>query len=195
MLISISYAFTIKRGPMVPISRNEQTMPFTFQPVTEKDLPLLYQWFQEPHVTQWWPVPKQEEDFFEHFLKRIRSKDTFPFMVLLNGKPIGYIQYYPLDISNNQWLPPMPSTTIGTDQFIGDPNYLGKGYGTHFLKAFIDYLTCTLAADITTIIVDPDPTNYAAIKCYEKVGFKHMGTYSAPWGPALLMRYDIQKST
>lgn len=61
----------------------------------------------------------------------------------------------------------------------------------YFIKEFSNYLTHTLQPNITTIIVDPEPTNYAAIKCYEKVGFKSMGTYTTPWGSALLMRYDV----
>jgi RimJ/RimL family protein N-acetyltransferase len=44
--------------------------------------------------------------------------------------------------------------------------------------------------DTLTIIVDPDPTNVAAIRCYETIGFKKLGEYQAPWGPALLMVYS-----
>jgi RimJ/RimL family protein N-acetyltransferase len=134
----------------------------------------------------------------EKFLAKIRSKNTFAYIVFLNDKPIAYIQYYHIDRTIDKagsWLPPeLPTTTVGTDQFIGDPAYVGKGYGTLFIKEFIDYLTHTLEPNITTIILDPDPANYAAIRCYEKVGFKSMGTYTTPGGhPALLMRYDVKK--
>ena len=190
-------------------------MPWTFKKIAEDDLPTLLAWFKEPHVQKWWPIPTQDE-VYAHFLKRIRSKDTFGYLALLEGVPIGYIQYYYIDPSEAKtgtYLPPdffsvvsSPASStklseglersertyriVGTDQFIGDPNYLHKGYGTQFIKAFIDYLR-TVEPHITTIIVDPEPTNLAAIHCYEKVGFKRVIEYDTPFGRALLMRYDI----
>jgi len=170
---------------------------FTFKRVTPEDLPTLYQWFKEPHVQQWWPVPKNDE-FFDFFLKRIRSKDTFAYLAMMDGTPIGYIQYYYIDRNNpkaGSWLPELPEATVGTDQFIGDPAYIGKGYGTQMVKAFIQYLTHILEPHITTVIVDPDPANHAAIRCYEKVGFKKELVYTVSGGQHLLMRCDICKST
>lgn len=165
----------------------------TFRKVTQTDIPLLSRWFRKPHVAAWWPVPETNE-FFENFLARIRSKNTIPFLVYSNQTPIGYIQYYHIDRTIEKagsWLPAeLPKTTIGTDQFIGEEDYLNKGYGTLFIKEFIKQLP-VWAPEITTIIVDPEPENAAAIRCYEKVGFTRMGIYQAPWGPALLMQYMI----
>ncbi|MBA2307335.1 GNAT family N-acetyltransferase [Candidatus Dependentiae bacterium] len=165
----------------------------TFKEVTAENLPLLFQWFKQSYVQQWWPTP-QKDEFFANFLQRIRSKDTRPYLVFIDNKPIGYIQYYHIDRSlekSGAWLPELPEATVGTDQFIGDPDYLGKGYGTLFIKEFIKYLTNTLEPHITTIIVDPDPSNQAAIRCYEKVGFIVVGTFTTPHGLILLMRYDV----
>ncbi len=165
----------------------------SFKEVTAGDMPLVLSWFKEPHVRQWWPAP-EENELFENFLQRIRSKNTFPYMILVDGKSIGYIQYYYIDRSvqkAGEWLPPLPEATVGTDQFIGNPEYLGKGYGTVCIKEFITYLTHAVEPSITTFIVDPEPTNYAAIRCYEKVGFRQLGNYTTPFGPILLMRYDV----
>jgi RimJ/RimL family protein N-acetyltransferase len=144
----------------------EESTAFTFRKVCFDDIPLLLTWFKNSHIQQWWPTPEKDE-FFEHFLKRIRSKDTFAFLALLNGTPIGYIQYYYIDRSSKKagaWLPELPETTVGTDQFIGDPEYIGKGYGTAMIKDFIVYLTSTLEPHVTTIIVDPHPDNAQAIR-------------------------------
>jgi RimJ/RimL family protein N-acetyltransferase len=156
---------------------------------------LLDAWFKEPHVQKWWPVPDKEENILEHFLPRIRSKDACGFIVYKDSMPLGYVQYYPIDRKNPKtgaWLPieVTAQITLGIDQFIGDCSLLGKGLGTQFLKEFISYLAQNHAS-VAAIIVDPDSDNHAAIRCYEKVGFKKMGTYQAPWGPALLMRYTI----
>lgn len=41
------------------------------------------------------------------------------------------------------------------------------------------------------MILDPEPDNTAAIRCYEKVGFKKRGLFQATYGPALFMYYDL----
>ena len=170
-------------------------MHFTFKKIDKNDTPLLLTWFEQKHVKIWWPVPEKDETI-KQFLQRIRSKNTFGYIVKANKTPIGYIQYYYIDRKlekTGSWLPALPKTTIGTDQLIGNQKYTGKGYGTLFIKEFINYLH-KIEPNATTVIVDPDPTNFAAIRCYEKVGFKHVGIYETPWGPALLMRYDINES-
>lgn len=172
----------------------QKNQTFSFERVTATDLPLLLSWFKEPHVQEWWPTPEDNEDFFNQFLIKIRSKDTLPYLVFLNETPIGYIQYYHINRTIEKagsWLPELPATTVGIDQFIGNSQHIGKGYGTQFIKSFITYLTSHLESSITTIIVDPEPENLAAIRCYEKVGFSTVGIYETPYGPALLMRYDI----
>ncbi|MBU0569505.1 acetyltransferase, partial [Patescibacteria group bacterium] len=118
---------------------------FAFKPIKENDLSslqtLLNTWFQMPHVAKWWPVPRVGEDFFNSFLKRIRS-GTKPYLVLCNDFPIGYIQCYNVDLTTSTWLPKslLPGNLIGIDQFIGEPDYLGKGIGTLFIKEFVKSL-------------------------------------------------------
>lgn len=164
---------------------------FTFRQVEENDIPLLYKWFHEPHVSKWWPVPRESE-YFEQFLARIRSKGTTPYVGLYKGRPLGYVQCYPIGQKDRDWLPPLPEGTIGTDQFIGEPDCIGKGYGTAFLREFARFYA-KQEPGISTIIVDPDPTNEAAVRCYEKVGFKSRGVVNAPWGPAHIMQYDLKR--
>jgi RimJ/RimL family protein N-acetyltransferase len=175
-------------------NKSQSSTLFTFKKLTTDDWPLLLNWFKEPHVENWWPTP-QENELMKYFLEKIRSKNTFGFIVFFKKNPIGYIQYYYIDRTNKKtgsFLPSLPdATTVGIDQFIGDPDYLYKGYGTLFIKQFIKLLQ-KIEPTITTIIVDPDPTNNAAIRCYEKVGFIPINTYENPWGTSLIMRYDMK---
>jgi RimJ/RimL family protein N-acetyltransferase len=166
---------------------------FEFRKITDNDTPLMLEWFNEPLIQKWWPTPDEGQAIAD-FIQEIRSKNTFGYIVLLNKKPLGFIQYYhydPTSIRTGQLVPDLPKKTIGIDQFIGDPKSVGKGYGTQMLKEFIVYLR-TIEPTITTIILDPKPDNIAAIRCYEKVGFKRLGVHDTPWGPTLLMRYDIE---
>jgi len=163
---------------------------FDFKPVDKEDLPLLYTWFELPHVKQWWPTPEEHEDFFGAFLERVRTGLRDVCLVFCDGKPIGYIQSYSVDITVDTWLPALPGTgtIIGLDQFIGEPDYLYKGFGTLFIKEFIKRLIAQ-EKDVR-VIVDPEPENVVAIRCYEKVGFKKLGVYQAPWGSVVVMVYQ-----
>ena len=57
-----------------------------------------------------------------------------------------------------------------TDQFIGDPQYWGKGIGTNFMQMLVSYLFEEKNAN--AVILDPHTNNTRAICCYQKVGFK-----------------------
>lgn len=183
----------LAQAPQLIAEFVNQRLGFTFRSITEADLPMLWQWLAQSHVRQWWPEPDQEE-FIAKFLERIRSKETFGFVVSLDRRSMGYIQYYHIDFTNpktGSWLPKnLPQTTVGIDQLIGMVDLTGKGYGTKMIQAFL-YELKRQDSTITTVIVDPDPTNVAAIRCYERVGFRQVGKYPTAWGSALLMRYDF----
>lgn len=167
----------------------------TFKLVTQDDIPLLFTWFLQPHVHQWWAVPETQREFADYILEKVQGGNARAYMVLLDDAPLGYIQYYYLNPNleaDEAWLPKLPEHTVGIDQLIGDKNMLGKGYGTLFIAQFITYLSTVVDPKITTVIADPDAENYGAVKCYEKVGFVNMGVYNAGWGSAALMRYDIK---
>ena len=57
--------------------------------------------------------------------------------------------------------------------FIGDCNYLGKGYGTEVLKALVKYGFDHLL--LNNIMLKLVSFNERAFKCYKKVGFKEFG--------------------
>ncbi|MBA3954630.1 GNAT family N-acetyltransferase [Candidatus Dependentiae bacterium] len=179
-----------KSGSLMIKSSPSRQEHFTFKQVTLDDVPLLQKWFNEQHVSTWWPVPKENEDFFTDFLPRMR-KENMPYIAILGNLPLGYIQLYPVDATET-WLQSasLPSNTFGTDQFIAHSEYIGKGYGTRMLNDFICYL---IAQDrsLSSFIVDPSPDNIGAIKSYEKVGFKSIGILEAPWGSALLMHLSL----
>lgn len=173
----------------------------TFKPVVRADIPLVREWFQEPHVIQWWPAPAADcdDNAFEKFLHGTRT-DVFPYMMILNGRPIGYIQYYLVNPHSEKyaWLPlifmsfSLGQDILGIDVFIGEQECCGKGIGQLCIKNFVDFLL-HLPTKISMIIIDPDPANTAAIKCYTKVGFKPVGEFISSDGPALLMVFDSQR--
>ena len=67
----------------------------------------------------------------------------------------------------NRGFGAQPLGTRGIDQFIGEPDMIGRGHGSAFIRAFIDD-PCGMARAVT----DPDPANARAVRAYEKAGFE-----------------------
>ena len=75
--------------------------------------------------------------------------------------------------------------THSADQYIGEPDMVGRGHGSLFVRAHCDRL---FAGGAPAIGTDPHPDNGRAIRAYEKAGF---AIASEPldtiWGRAILM--------
>ena len=89
------------------------------------------------------------------------------FIVAADARPFAYLQCYDLS-AWNIGFGPQPDGTRGIDQFIGEPDMLGRGHGSAFIRAFAERL---LANGTPRIVTDPDPANTRAIRAYEKAGF------------------------
>ncbi len=111
---------------------------------------------------------------------------TIPYFAYLEDIPIGYIQSYVAAATGDGWWPDEHDPgTRGIDQFLADRERLGQGLGTRMVRDFVQFLFEDPA--VTRIQADPSPTNMAAIRCYEKSGFRRVGPIITPDGPALLM--------
>ncbi|AHE68093.1 GNAT family N-acetyltransferase [Legionella oakridgensis] len=70
---------------------------FKFKSLSEEDLILLYQWFQEPVIHQWYAGNKNWSfaAIKEKFQPRILGHEEVPgFIAYRNHVPVGFIQYY-----------------------------------------------------------------------------------------------------
>lgn len=159
-----------------------------FVPLEESHIPLLRRWLKEPHVAEFWQETADEEEFRKKFLETSPERGVVPFIISINSKPVGYIQYYDACKVGGGWWPDAKLGTFGVDQFIGDPELIGRGFGTEIIRNFVHKLFLDLK--VTEIITDPDPKNKRAIRAYEKVGFKTVGEVKTPGGDALLMRIE-----
>jgi aminoglycoside 6'-N-acetyltransferase len=159
---------------------------FRFRPVTEKDLPLLAAWLARPHVARWWDDP----DELQHIVGHIDSISVEPFIIELNGRPIGYIQSYDPHLEDDHPYQNQPTGTLGIDQFIGEPELVGLGHGSRLIAEFVEQL---FEEGVPRVIIDPDPDNSVAIRCYEKAGFKRLGESETPEGRALMMARDSEE--
>ncbi|ODT07578.1 MAG: GNAT family N-acetyltransferase [Mesorhizobium sp. SCN 65-20] len=166
---------------------NKEDVSYSFRPLEKKDMPLLARWLAAPHVAQWWGDKETELKGIEEDIDSIAVE---PFIIELDGKPIGYIQSYDpyLDDGENPFED-QPTGTLGIDQFIGEPDLIGKGHGTRLIGEFVEML---FEEGAPRVIIDPDTANTVAIRVYEKVGFHPVRRFKTATGEALLMALDAE---
>jgi aminoglycoside 6'-N-acetyltransferase len=156
---------------------------YVFRSLSDGDLALVKRWLATPDVVRWWGEPAEQYALVSGDLDH---PDMDQFIVTLDDRAFGYIQCYALS-SWHQGLGTHPSRTRGIDQFIGEPEMIGRGHGSGFIRQFVEGL---LASGIPRVVTDPDPQNGRAVRAYAKAGFQSDRLVDTPDGPALLMVRD-----
>ena len=149
----------------------------SFKRFAQQDLPLFFEWAKKSHVKDTWFIDGYES--IDKYSEKIKGNGyDYSFIIYIDDKPIGYIQCS--DLYAYKTLCPNPKGifvneepgTFCLDLFIGEEEYLNKGYGTEIVKLFADKLFTEFKA--RKILIDPACSNKRAIRCYEKAGFKFL---------------------
>lgn len=149
----------------------------TFRRLTRADFPMLAGWLAEPHVARWWNhefTPEAvERDFGPTADGDEPSEDH---VVLLDGRPIGLIQYsryedYPEYKEELAPLLPVPDHGVSIDYLIGDPTLTGRGLGTIMIAAFARHIW-QKNPDATCIIVPVSSANEVSWRALQRAGFR-----------------------
>jgi aminoglycoside 6'-N-acetyltransferase len=154
----------------------------TFKPLAEDDMPLLYQWFQVPHVKEGYARGESYtlEMIGAKYLPRINDTTIQSYIVAYQGKAVGYIQMYKLtdhlpegvdNYSHPIFNVYQSSEMVGLDLFLADADLLGKGVSSKILQAF---LAARVDKKYRAVIVDPAIINKRAIEFFERNGFKKL---------------------
>ena len=127
----------------------------------------------------------------EKYKRKIQEEYMHPCIIELDGKPIGYIQFYetckdgePTGKEPELWMEP---GNYGIDMFIGIPDLWGKGIGSRALHLTAQHLLSEKIASSVTI--DPKISNERAIRAYEKAGFKKVQIMPS-WEEENSKKYD-----
>jgi aminoglycoside 6'-N-acetyltransferase len=149
----------------------------TLRPLTRDDETQLRRILATPEVARWWDPP---EERFPH----ADDPDSTRFVIEVDGAVAGLIQY------GEELDPKYRHASI--DLFL-DPAFHGRGYGSEAVRRIV----CLLIDERGhhRITIDPSTANAAAIRAYEKVGFRRVGvmrryerdTDGAGWHDGLLM--------
>jgi RimJ/RimL family protein N-acetyltransferase len=148
----------------------------TFRPLAEADLLLLHRWLNTPHVSQWWEVDGKRnpayKDVTNKFTPRIhRPEPVSCFLVLYDTRPVAFIESCRMDnFPTEKATLRIPANASGIDTFIGEKDFLHKGFGPVYIRKFLKEIIFQEPA-INSCIVDPEPSNKIAIRAYEKAGF------------------------
>jgi RimJ/RimL family protein N-acetyltransferase len=153
-----------------------------FRRLTHADLPRLHEWLRREHVDRWWqegswPYEKVAAEYGRY----IEGADpTEPYLVLLDERPIGYIQAYrTADWPELAAVGTFPPGTAGVDLFIGEADLLYRGLGPRILTAFLREVVFA-DPEVPMCIIDPAVSNAAAIRAYEKTGYRYLRTVRMP---------------
>ena len=154
---------------------------YTFRQVVRADLALLGVWLRTPEVVRWWGEPEEQAALLEEDLDE-------PAMVMqivsFDGKPFAYAQHYAVHTWPQAHFAGLPSGSRSIDAFIGDPDMVGKGHGSAFLRLLARQLRREGAP---LVAIDPDVRNLRARRAYEKAGFYGNSEVMTESGPAVLM--------
>jgi RimJ/RimL family protein N-acetyltransferase len=126
------------------------------RPLAPGDEEELLRIHRTAEVARWWDQPEAAFPWDE--------PDSTRFTILVDGQIAGLIQY---------WEEREPRYRhAGIDLFL-DPSLHGRGLGTEAVARVVDHLISERGHHRITI--DPALANGAAIRCYEKVGFRAVG--------------------
>lgn len=145
----------------------------TVRAMSRGDLPIVARWRAEPHVAKWWSTdgPATLDGVTDRYGRDIDGQTpTRIWVIEVGGRSIGMIQDYVIgDYPEYSVLGPPPEA-VGVDYLIGEPAWLGRGFGTRGLWAWMRR-TRKRFPDAPTIFAAPDHRNQPSLRMLAKLGF------------------------
>jgi len=127
------------------------------RPIVESDVAELRRIHETPEVARWWDMPEEGFPWSD-------EPEAIRFTIEVDGAVAGLIQFYE---------EPAPRYRHASIDLFLDPALHGRGLGTEAVKRLVRQLIDERAHHRITI--DPSVGNVAAIRAYEKAGFKPVG--------------------
>ena len=153
---------------------------------TADDRPLLEYWDTQPHV-----IDTGGEDVGEWGWDRELGREVpwrEQLIIEVDGRPIGFIQIIDPELEETHYWGDVEPHLRAIDIWIGEPDALGRGYGTAAISIAID--RCFADPQVTAILIDPLISNDRAHRFYGRVGFVPVGPRRFGGDDCLVMRLE-----
>jgi aminoglycoside 6'-N-acetyltransferase len=141
----------------VAVSPRGSSGSLALRPLAEADAEQLRRIHATPEVVRWWDLPEQGFPWTD-------DPDASRMTVVLDDAVIGMVQF---------WEELTPKYRHATMDLFLDPKVHGRGLGTEVVRRVVRHLIVDRGHHRITI--DPAASNAAAIRAYEKVGFRPVG--------------------
>ena len=122
---------------------------YAFRPATHDDLPMLRRWLETPEVVRWWGDTLEQEELLREDLD---NPDMTMWIVSHDGRPFAYAQDYDVHTWPQPHLDKLPKGARAIDTFIGEPEMIGRGHGSRYLRLLAERL---IAEGAPLIAIDP----------------------------------------
>ena len=133
------------------------------RPLEEADAATLRAIREHPEVHAWWgPL---EDDF-----PQADEPTSFRFAILLDGEVVGMAQFSE---------EPEPDYRHAEIDLFLDPRVRGRGLGPDTVRALADHLVAKRGHH--RIVIGAAVDNRAAVRAYEKAGFRPVGVTERSW--------------
>lgn len=168
-------------------------MPLKLRPAIPTDATLLERWDREPHViAATSDDPEAAQAFGDmDWAAELGHGDPASayFIAEVDGRPIGCMQVVdPARERTQYWGADIPPNLRAMDIWIGEKEYLGRGYGTQMMSLAID---AAFAEDsVEAILIDPLASNERAHRFYRRLGFQFLERRSFDGDDCFVFRLD-----
>lgn len=132
--------------------------------ITDADIPLMEKWLNKEHIKKWFEIPGLCT--IDDWLYEIKNRNgefswLNHFIFELGGVPFGFGVYYDCWNAKEDWYEVTnESELFSIDYFVGEPSFLGKGYGKEIIRQLTEKIQQIPTAK--SIVVKPDNQNLSS---------------------------------
>jgi len=162
-----------------------------FEKAGIKHQDIIFKWLGLPHIQEFWDNSQEHKndilDFIHDRKQHYFYGTTMYWVGYHDGQPFCFVLTDQILSSQNitnlhRAYLSQSGHTISLDFGIGNINFLGKGFASPTLKAFVKFYHRNIDYKADTFFIDPDEDNPRAIHVYKKAGFEMVGDFTMESG-------------
>ena len=146
----------------------------TFRPMAAADFPVMAKWLAQPHVRAFYQrEPISLAEVCDRYGPRLAEAwPTRCHIAESRGRPFAYLQCY----RNSDWPDWAAEIEVveglSIDLYIGEPAFVGRGYGQAMLRAYVRDVAFPRWPDAERCYIAHAAQNVRALACSRAVGFR-----------------------